>query len=399
MKSLNIFDKIKFNVKTYTLIIALLIIWLLFGSLTGWIFFSPRNLSNLFRQMTIVSFLSIGMTLIIITGNIDLSVGSLTGLISAIAAYLQADMLPPLLSQLFPNLSIVASGILSTVITIIICLLAGLLIGVYQGYIIAYLKVPAFIVTLGGMLVFRGGVLGITQGKTVVPIENSLRWIAQGYLSKNLGMLVAVIAVIVIFLMSLQNRKKKIQYGFELKPLAYDLLTAAVYSVLVFGSILIVNDYRGIQNPVIIMIVIAIMIAYLSNNTRFGRYVYALGGNIEATKLSGINVQSVIFKVFILMGLLSGVAGIVLTGYVAAGTIGGGTNYELSAIAGCVIGGVSLMGGSGTIIGALIGALIMASLENGMSVMNMGVFWQYIVKGLVLVLAVYVDIASKKNNS
>jgi D-xylose transport system permease protein len=201
------------------------------------------------------------------------------------------------------------------------------------------------------------------------------RWIAQGYLPKSLGLLVAVIAVIVIFLMTLQNRKKKIQYGFELKPLTSDLLTASAYSVLVFSSVMVVNDYRGIQNPVIIMIVIAIMITYLSSNTRFGRYVYALGGNIEATKLSGINVQNIIFKVFILMGLLCGVAGIVLTGYVAAGTIGGGMNYELSAIAGCVIGGVSLMGGKGTIIGALVGTLIMASLENGMSIMNMSVFW------------------------
>ena len=255
MKSLNFIEKIKINVKAYTLIIALLIIWLLFGFLTNWIFFSPRNLSNLFRQMTIVAFLSIGMTLVIITGNIDLSVGSLTGLISAIAAYLQAYTLAPLLSGLFPNLSIVALGILSTVITIIICLLAGLLIGVYQGYIISYLKVPAFIVTLGGMLAFRGGVLGITRGRTVVPIENSLRWIAQGYLPKNLGILVAVIAVIVIFLMTLQNRKKQTQYGFELKPLTSDLLKASVYSVLVFDVFLALsvaflgcNIYINCQN-------------------------------------------------------------------------------------------------------------------------------------------------------
>ena len=147
------------------------------------------------------------------------------------------------------------------------------------------------------------------------------------------------------------------------------------------------------------MVVIAILVTYLANNTKFGRYVYALGGNIEATKFSGINVQFAIFKVFILMGLLSGVAGIVLTGYVAAGTIGGGMNYELTAIAGCVIGGTSLMGGKGTVLGALIGTLIMASLENGMSIMNMSVFWQYIVKGLVLILAVYIDVASKKNKS
>ena len=177
----------------------------------------------------------------------------------------------------------------------------------------------------------------------------------------------------------------------------YDFLIASVYSVLVLGFVLIINNYRGVPNPVIIMVVIAILVTYLANNTRFGRYVYALGGNIEATKFSGINVQFVIFKVFILMGLLSGVAGIVLTGYVAAGTIGGGMNYELTAIAGCVIGGTSLMGGGkGTILGALIGTLIMASLENGMSIMNMSVFWQYIVKGLVLILALYVDVTSKK---
>jgi len=399
MKILNFNRKIKIDIKTYTLIIALIIIWLLFGYLTGGIFFYSRNFSNLLRQMTIISFLSIGMTLVIITGNIDLSVGSLTGFISIIAAYLQAVMLPEILQGLFPSLSTEGLGILSTIVTIIICLLVGLLAGICQGYIIAYLKVPAFIATLGGMLIFRGAILGVSRGRTIVPIENSLRWVAQGYLPKNLGILVVAIAIIVIFLMSLQSRKKKKQYGFEIKSFTYDFLIVSVYSVLVLGFVLIVNNYRGVPNPVIIMVVIAILVTYLANNTRFGRYVYALGGNIEATKFSGINVQFVIFKVFILMGLLSGVAGIILTGYVAAGTIGGGMNYELTAIAGCVIGGASLSGGKGTIIGALIGSLIMASLENGMSIMNMSVFWQYIVKGLVLILAVYVDVASKKRNS
>ena len=399
MKTLNSNRKIKIDIKTYALIIALLFIWLLFGSLTGGIFFSSRNLSNLLRQMTIVSFLSIGMTLVIITGNIDLSVGSVTGFIGVIAAYLQAVMLPEILPGLFPSLSAEVLGILSTIVTIIICLLVSLLVGIYQGYIIAYLKVPAFIVTLGGMLIFRGAILGVSGGRTIVPIENSLRWVAQGYLPKNLGIILVVITTMVIFLMSLRSRNKKKKYGFKIKPLNHDLMTASAFSVLVLGSVLIVNNYRGVPNPVIIMVVIAILVTYLANNTKFGRYVYALGGNIEATKFSGINVQSVIFKVFILMGLLSGVAGIVLTGYVAAGTIGGGLNYELTAIGGCVIGGTSLMGGRGTILGALIGTLIVASLENGMSIMNMSVFWQYMVKGLVLILAVYVDVASKKNNS
>ena len=301
MKILNFNRKIKIDIKTYTLIIALIIIWLLFGYLTGGIFFYSRNFSNLLRQMTIISFLSIGMTLVIITGNIDLSVGSLTGFISIIAAYLQAVMLPEILQGLFPSLSTEGLGILSTIVTIIICLLVGLLAGICQGYIIAYLKVPAFIATLGGMLIFRGAILGVSRGRTIVPIENSLRWVAQGYLPKKLGILVVAIAIKVIFLMSLQNRKKKKQYGFEIKPFTYDFLIASVYSVLVLGFVLIVNNYRGVPNPVIIMVVIAILVTYLANNTKFGRYVYALGGNIEATKFSGINVQVVIFKVFILI--------------------------------------------------------------------------------------------------
>jgi len=391
--------KIKIDIRAYTLIFALLVIWLLFGSLTGGVFLSSRNFSNLLRQMTIISFLAIGMTPVIITGNIDLSVGSMTGFISVIAAYLQAVMLPTFLSGLFSTLSVELLGILSTIITIIICLLLGLLIGMGQGYIVAYGGVPAFIVTLGGMLVLRGGVLGVTRGKTIVPIEDSLRLIAQGYLYKNPGILIAVIAIIIIFLITLQNRTKKKQYGLKIKPLPYDLVVASVYSALVLGFVLIMNSYKGLQIPVLIMTIIAIMVTYLTNNTRFGRYIYAVGGNREATKLSGINVQSVVLKTYALIGLLCGVTGVILTGYVAAGTTSGGTNYELSAIGGCVMGGTSLMGGVGTVFGALMGTLLMTSLENGMSVMNMSVFWQYIVKGLILILAVYVDVTSRKNKS
>ena len=399
MKILNFIHKIKIDIKTYTLIIALLFIWLLFGSLTGWIFFYPRNLSNLFRQMTIVSFLSIGMTLVIITGNIDLSVGSMTGFISVIAAYLQAIMLPKFLPTLFSGLSVEALGILSTIITIIICLLVGALLGIYQGYIIAYLRVPSFIVTLGGMLILRGGLLAVAQGKTIIPIEDSLRLMAQGYLSKYPGIIIAIIAIIIIFLVTLQSRTKKTQYGLKIKPLSYDLVVASVFSALVLAFTFMMNSYRGIQIPVLIMAIIAILVTYLMNNTRFGRYIYAVGGNKEATKLSGINVQAVVLKTYAMMGLLCGVSGIILTGYVAAGTTSGGMNYELSAIGGCVMGGTSLMGGIGTVFGALMGTLLMTSIENGMSVMNMSVFWQYIVKGLILILAVYADVTSRKNKS
>ena len=402
MKQLNYIRKIKeikIDVRAYTLIFALIAIWLLFGSLTGGVFLSSRNFSNLLRQMTIISFLAIGMTPVIITGNIDLSVGSMTGFISVIAAYLQAILLPTFLPGLFPALSVELLGILSTIITIIICLLLGLLIGMGQGYIIAYGGVPAFIVTLGGMLILRGGLLAVAQGKTIIPIEDSLRLMAQGYLSKYPGIIIAIIAIIIIFLVTLQSRTKKTQYGLKIKPLSYDLVAASVFSALVLAFTFMMNSYRGIQIPVLIMAIIAILVTYLMNNTRFGRYIYSVGGNKEATKLSGINVQAVVLKAYALMGLLCGVSGIILTGYVAAGTTSGGMNYELSAIGGCVMGGTSLMGGIGTVFGALMGTLLMTSIENGMSVMNMSVFWQYIVKGLILILAVYADVSSRKNKS
>jgi D-xylose transport system permease protein len=397
MKKINLINQVRTNLKTYTIIFVLLIIWLLFGILTDWIFFSPRNLSNLFRQMTIISFLAIGMVMVIVTGNIDLSVGSVTGFVGVIAAYLQANILAGLLPAWLPGLSAQGLAAVSTGTTVVLCLVVGGVIGTMQGSIIAYLKVPAFIVTLGGLLIFRGGILGITQGKTIVPIEEPFKAIAQGYLPKSLGLALAGVVIVVIFISFLWNRRQRRNYGFSLKPLYVDLLKAGAFSFAVLLYVLVMNSYQGVQNPVLLMALVAIVFTYITNNTRFGRYAYAIGGNREATKLSGIDIQLNIFKVFILIGLLCAVAGMVLTARVAAGTISGGQNYELSAIAACVIGGTSLMGGEGTIFGAIVGSLIMASLENGMSVMNMDIFWQFIIRGLVLIFAVYVDVASKRN--
>ena len=246
------------------------------------------------------------------------------------------------------------------------------------------------------MLIFRGGVLGVTQGKTIVPIEDSLRLIAQGYLSRTMGTGIGLVVIALIFFLYLRNRKLQKNYGFTLGPLSLDLLKAAGLSAMVVIFVLLMNNYRGLPNPVLIMVFVAVIFSYITTNTRLGRHAYALGGNLEATRLSGINVKKNIFIVFILMGLLTGVSGIVLTGYVAAGTTSGGYMYELEAIAACVIGGTSLMGGKGSIAGALVGSLIMASLLNGMSVMNMPIFWQYIIRGLVLIFAVYVDVTTKK---
>jgi D-xylose transport system permease protein len=379
------------------MVFTLLAIWILFGFLTNWSFFTPQNLSNLFRQMTIISFLAIGMVLVIVTGNIDLSVGSVTGFIGIIAALLQAQAFAKLLPAMFPGLSPLTIALASTVLTVLLCLVAGGIIGFLQGAAVAYLGIPSFIVTLGGQLVFRGGVLGITQGKTIVPIEEPFKAISQGYLPNTMGLALAVVVIVAIFAFFLWNRRQRKTYGFSLKPLGVDILKAGFFSIVVLAYVLIMNQYQGVQNPVLLMAIVALIFAYLTNNTRLGRYSYAIGGNKEAARLSGINIRANVFQVFIFMGILCAVTGIVLTARVAAGSISGGVNYELSAIAACVIGGTSLMGGEGTIFGAIVGSLIMASLENGMSVMNMDNSWQYIVRGLMLVFAVYIDVVSKKN--
>lgn len=397
MKRLAIANQVRINLKTYTMVFTLLAIWILFGFLTNWSFFTPQNLSNLFRQMTIISFLAIGMVLVIVTGNIDLSVGSVTGFIGIIAALLQAEAFAKLLPAMFPALSPLTIALLSTILTVLLCLVAGGIIGFLQGAAVAYLGIPSFIVTLGGQLVFRGGLLGITQGKTIVPIEEPFKAISQGYLPNTVGLALVGAVIVAIFAFFLWNRRQRKTYGFSVKPLGVDLLKAGFFSAVVLAYVLIMNQYQGVQNPVLLMAIMALIFAYVTNNTRLGRYSYAIGGNKEAARLSGINIRANVFQVFIFMGVLCAVTGIVLTARVAAGTISGGVNYELSAIAACVIGGTSLMGGEGTIFGAIVGSLIMASLENGMSVMNMANSWQFIVRGLMLIFAVYVDVVSKKN--
>jgi len=378
------------NIRTFTMIFALGIIWLLFTILTGGTFFSPENLSNLFRQMTIISFIAIGMVLVIVTGNIDLSVGSVVGFISVVAAFFQVKILTDFLFATFPDMDPGMIGLISTGITV------GFIIGVLQGSMIAYLGIPAFIVTLGGMMIYRGGVLIVTESKTIGPVDDSLKLISQGYLSDIVGVMLAIAVIVLIIGGTLWSRRQKKQYGFTLKPIYLDLLKAGFFSIAILAFVLYMNMADGVQYPVLLMAFVALIFSYLSSNTRFGRYAYAIGGNKEAARLSGINIKKNIFQVFILMGVLCAVAGVVLTARLGYGTTTGGVNYELSAIASCVIGGTSLMGGEGTILGALVGSLIMASLDNGMSVMNMGPEWQYVIRGLVLIGAVYVDVVSKK---
>ena len=377
------------NIQTYTLIIVVVVVWAVFFLLTGGLYLKGENISNLFRQMTVTSFLALGMVLVIVTGGIDLSVGKMAGFVSVVAAYLQYYVW----YSLFPN-----QPALSAVLSVICGLLVGTLAGALQAYFIAFQGLPAFIVTLGGQWLFNGLLLLVTQGKTIAANQPVFSTIAQGYIPPIWGWLIFVLILAFMAWNIFSGRRGKAKYGFKLRPLYMDVLMGAVLpAILILAYLLSVNSYRGIPVPVLLLAIGAMIMIHVANNTRFGRYTYAIGGNREAARLSGINITSVLFRVFVLMGFLSGVAGVVLASYVGYGTIAAGTGYELDAIAACILGGTSPLGGVGTIPGALIGALIIASLTTGLQMMNVAPAWQYVVKAVILVLAVLLDYYFKRN--
>ncbi|WP_239565133.1 sugar ABC transporter permease [Brevibacillus fulvus] len=370
--------RFRFDLQSYALIIALILLLLIFGICTDGEFLSSRNVSNLFTQMSVVAVLAIGMTLVIVGGHIDLSVGSIVGLTGGVAAILQ-----------------VWFG-WSTVAVVLVAIAAGALLGAWQGWWVAYRAVPAFIVTLGGMLVFRGILIGISKGQTIAPLEDSFKLIANSYLPYALGYGLAGLAVVLLFMGTARKRSRRQKVGLLPVPGWIDYGKATLYSLLICLIAYMLNRYYGIPLPLLIVVCLAAIVLFISVKTSFGRYVYAIGGNVEAALLSGINIKRNVLYVFVLMGALAGVAGVLLTSRLNAASVSAGSNYELDAIAACVIGGTSLMGGKGNIVGAIIGALIMASIDNGMSMMNIETFWQYIVKGLILVVAVWIDISSKR---
>jgi D-xylose transport system permease protein len=388
--NLSIFaQRFRQNIQTYTIIIALVVIWGIFAVVTSGGYLSAQNISNLFRQMTVTSFLATGMVLVMVTGNIDLSVGKLAGFVSVVVASFQRDIW----FHVIPD-----QPILAALLSVLVGLIVGTLVGIFQGYIISYLRVPAFITTLGGMYLLNGGILLVTQGQTIAANQPGFSTIGQGYLDPVPGWILAIAIIVALFFFMVRDRRNKVKYGFELKPFWQDIARTVFFSVLVVVYVIIVNLYSGIPVPVLLLVVTAVIVSYVSTNTRFGRYAYAIGGNREAARLSGINIRKQIFSIFVLMGFLCGVGGIVLASYVGYGTIAAGQGYELDAIASCVLGGTSTLGGAGTIFGAMVGALIMTSLTTGLQMMNVAPAWQYVVKGLVLILAVMADVYFKKNN-
>jgi len=370
-------DFLQKNAKAYIMVLSFAVISIVFGILTKGIFFSPRNISMLIRQTTIVGILSIGMMFVITAGHIDLSVGSLLGFCGTLAAVLQVwenwDTLP----------------------TIAVVVAVGMLAGVWQGYWISYRGVPAFIITLGGLMIFKGMKLGLSKSVSIAPMKSSFSYLGQGYLSNILGWILVAVVIIFIFLSVMSNRRSKIKYNFAISPMYVDILKVLAISVIIIIIVMVLNMYRGLPVPVFLLLVLAVIFNFIANKSVYGRNVYALGGNIEAAMLSGIKTKQVTMIIFIVMGALSALAGIVLTARLDAATAAAGDGMELDAIAACIIGGTSLSGGVGNVPGVIIGALVMASLDNGMSLLNTANFWQFIVKGMVLILAVWADTATK----
>jgi D-xylose transport system permease protein len=370
---------LKQNIRNYAMPIGIILLGIIFTILTDGVFLLPRNISNLARQMSVVGILGSGMVIIIVSGNIDLSVGSVLGISSGLAAVLIA----------WNNWGIIP--------TILVVLAMGLGIGLIQGLIIGYGKVPAFIVTLGGLIVFKGALLGTTKGVSIAPFTPQYQYIGQGYLNKPLGILFTTIVFFVLMISVINERRAKLKYHLEVKKISYMILKIVFYGVLIFGFLFLMNLYQGVPIPVTIMILIIAILNFVISRTMLGRKVYAIGGNIEASKYSGINVEKTIIAIFTLMGVLSALAGIVYSARINAGTTIAGQNMELDAIAAAVIGGASFSGGVGKVPGAILGALFMAMIDNGMSLLNVEAFWQFVAKGVILVSVVWFDIMTKKN--
>ena len=375
------------NMRQYTMIAALLLIWIIFSFFTKGIFLSPRNLSNLFIQMTTIGILTCGMVLVMVAGNIDLSVGSVCGTLGALVAWLMVE-----------------KGI-HPAFAIMITLAAGFAVGCWHGYWIAFRNVVPWVVTLASFLGFRGVTLAITKGFTIAQFPAGFKIIGQEYFLHSVlegnafriaTSLIFAIVVIAFVVSQIFTRRKRIQNGFNVLPLPFEIAKIVIICAGIIFAGYVMSSYRGIPYAIIILLTVAVIFTIITTLTKFGRHVYAIGGNIEAARLSGVNVRKTVMGICMLMGLLSAVAAIVFTSRLNAATSSAGSLFELDAIAACIIGGTATSGGIGTIFGALIGALVMASLDNGMSLMNLPIMYQYIVKGMVLLIAVWIDISNRK---
>ncbi|OXM83543.1 ABC transporter permease [Paenibacillus rigui] len=377
------------NIRHYGMFIALILIIALFQILTDGILLKPLNLTNIILQNSYILVLAIGMLLVIITGHIDLSVGSIAAFVGALSAIFMVNMQMPF------------------AVAFILSLLIGAAIGAWQGFWVAYVKIPSFIVTLAGMLLFRGLTMIVLKGQSISPFPGAFQKISSGFMpdfftggSLHLSTIVIGILLSVLLIFSeLRTRKNQKKYSFEVLPIG--LLTAKLAAMIVIINVFtyVLASYEGIPNILIILFILIVIYSFVMNRMVMGRHVYALGGNEKAAKLSGVKTKRVTFWVFVNMGALAALSGLIFAARLNAATPKAGVNFELDAIAACFIGGASASGGIGTVVGAIVGGLVMGVMNNGMSIIGLGIDWQQGIKGLVLLLAVAFDIYNKNKTA
>lgn len=378
-------QKLKNNFETYSMYYILAIIVALFQVLTNGTLLRPLNITNIILQNGYILILAIGMLLVIILGDVDLSVGSIVAFVGAMSAIFSIRM-----------------G-LSTPVTILLSLGIGALIGAFNGFWVAYVRVPAFIATLASLLIFRGLTIVVLDGRTLSPYRDSFRMLGSGFLPDflnggNLHLTTLIIGILIVVLYmgsALYSRKQRVDRDAPVEPMSAFLGKRIGVSVALLLITYVMADYEGFPNILIILTFLILIYRFITTNTTAGRHLYATGGNEEAAELSGINTRKVKFLAFVNMGVLSAVAGLVFASRLNAATANAGDGFELDAIAAAYIGGASASGGVGTVIGAIIGGLVMGVLNNGMSIMGIGVDWQQAIKGVVLILAVTLDIYNR----
>jgi putative multiple sugar transport system permease protein len=400
-----IWGALQANIRDYGLLLVLILIMLFFQWSTAGVLFKPVNLTNIILQNSYIIVMALGMLLVIVAGHIDLSVGSVSGFIGAFAAMLMIGWDFP------PELAFLANPIVAG----IICLVVGAAIGAAQGYLIAYYRIPSFIVTLAGMLIFKGLSLAILAGKSVGPFPTEFQLLSAGFIPDFIGpialvkasegvqplvlhgatLVIGIIGVVAMILMSLRGRARRKARGHESEPFALFVIKNLVIAALVLFFTYMLASYKGLPNVLVVMGILIAAFVFITKRLTFGRRIYAMGGNLKAAALSGIKTERLTFYVFAIMGALAALAGMIYAARLNSATPKAGQGLELEVIAAVFIGGASALGGVGQVAGAVIGAFIMGVMNNGMSILGVNIDWQQMIKGIVLLAAVFFDLYNK----
>lgn len=381
----SLLDHAKHNLREYGMLITLVAIMGFFQYMTDGTLMQPLNLTNLILQNSYIVIMALGMLLVIVAGHIDLSVGSVCGFIGALAAVLmvqyQWHFVPATL----------------------VCLVCGGLIGAVQGWFVAFSRIPSFIVTLAGMLVFKGLALALLAGQSVGPFPESFQMLSSGFIPdfangeglRVTSMVLGLAVAVALTVSAVRERANRLKHGVQTEPVAFFAIKTAVFAVLLIAFSYLLASYKGLPNVLVVMALLIVFFEFITSRTTIGRRIYAMGGNEKAAKLSGIKTERLSFYAFINMGVLAALAGLVFAARLNTATPKAGLGFELDVIAACFIGGASASGGVGKVMGAVIGAFVMGVMNNGMSILGIGIDYQQVIKGVVLLAAVLVDVYNK----